>query len=836
MTRSTIALALLAACLWSAAPAAASDGERGAMGALALRPLAVIDREDMRLSGKQTVLELLELRAGVNFLGAGRAFVGDVRRLALLVNGRNMGPLPDLDTIPLSAVERIEILDDNAIGALAGHAAAGAVNIVLREDLEGFEAAIAPVRPASPGAESLSGSALWGGAIGEGRLTLGADSFERKEIEANDRKVTRASWREGGSFEGAIGVSAAGNTVIVNRDKLRPTADDKTQSYRALGDCRVADGYTGPLGNPFGSGEDDDRGCGFVTAPHNQITTRYGQEGVIALLEQPVAGGAELFAEARLLQYDYRFRIPPAAAQLEFTPDDPTEFGGDADDLFRVAHRFAAHGNRRVEADGAEYWLSTGLRGRMDAGVGFEAHLGAYRYEVERRGVGFVSEKAIGEAIDDDSYALADPLSASAATVRETGLKLDRNYVSERREARARLNGAGFALPGGESAWSAGVEVATEDTRRRIRYLDATGAAQPVSDVLGLFSASDRIAFDGDRRRVSAFAELALPVSPEWDFVLAGRGDDYDDVGGEPAWRVATRYRLNEAIALRGSFGGGARAPGLPALTHDPFQSRPWVCDTRDHVVVKGLDLREDPCTLRQVTHETRSNPDLDAERSRSVSFGVGLEMGPVSFGVDWFRLTLTDMPVANGASAQAIMNLDARDALPDGVSVTRDGDDILLRSSYDNIGREEIAGFDVTLEGAWETGWADLGLELHWLHRSDYKAWIAGAPQPGHLARDRLHGQLRAGRGNVTANWSVLARSGYSNIFGTGRYGSWIGHDLTVDIDAPAGLEGMRLTAGILNVTDEEPSTDSADPAAFHFDLDGLRGRAWVVGLKAAF
>ena len=237
---------------WSV-PVHAGDSGEGDIGTAMLSPVTVIDREDIALSGQHTLLELLDVGGTTNFFGLGRALVADRSRMVLLVNGRRAGPLQDHDTIPISMVERVEILDDNAVGALAGHAASGAVNVVLREDLEGFETHVAVAQPTEKGARSPSGSVLWSGPVGSGRVTLGVDTFRRSEIRAADRDYGRASWQDGGSFADTIGVSAAGNTVIVNRDRLQPTNTDNTQSFRSIGDCGTDDGYTGALLGPFGS-------------------------------------------------------------------------------------------------------------------------------------------------------------------------------------------------------------------------------------------------------------------------------------------------------------------------------------------------------------------------------------------------------------------------------------------------------------------------------------------------------------------------------------------------------------------------------------------------------
>ena len=808
-------------------PADAGDIRRDGIGAAALRPATVIDREDIALSGKHTLLELLDLSSATNFFGLGRVRIAGEGRMVLLIDGRRAGPLRDHDTIPLSMVERIEILDGNAVGALAGYAASGAVNVVLREDMEGFETQAAGARPNERGIRSSSGSALWRGPFGGGRMMLGVDSFRRGEIRAADRDYSRASWREGGSFAETLGVSPTGNTAIVNRGGLRPTEADNTQSFRSIGNCLPEDGYTGSLDNPFGSTGAGDTGCGFAAGNRDWLTVRYNQAGIFATLAHPAGSDAEVFSNVRLVpESGTLLRLAPTSGAFAFTPSNPGDFGGEAGDLFRAAHTFAAHGDRERRADNREYRVSSGLRGRTAAGLGYEAHVTAYRYEFDLDMDSLVSESAVRAAVEDGAYDLKNPLDSPENVIRDTGLRMERNFLSDYREFRAVLDG------GGEAAWAAGLELASDRRRNRIEFLDRSGGRHAAGDVMGVLGSGDVTEFDVERRRVSAFAELRLPVAAAWDAVLAARGDDYDDVGAALSWRAASRYRLNDRIALRGSVGAGARPPGLALLGHEASQSTAWVCDS----VLHGGS--EDPCELREAAHNVVPNPALDPERSRTVSLGAAIDLGRVSIGADWFRMELSRTPQAFPGSAQDILDLEAAGALPAGVAVTRDGDGALnaVSSSYGNTGREEISGIDVSLEGAWRTGWADLELTLHWLHRADYKAWNAGARLPGHRPRNSAHGMLRAGWGDIAANWSVNARSGYANETGTGRFGSWIGHDLGLNVRNPLGFPGTSFTAGIVNIGNEAPSIDSANPGSFTYDLDGLRGRTFFLALEAAF
>ena len=97
------------------------------------RVIAERDRDFLERSGAQTIEELLDT-------GIVRYFFTGGQPLLVLVDGRPYATTAsDLDTLPLSAVERIELLSGESLGTLGGIAVRGAINVVLRNDLDGFE-------------------------------------------------------------------------------------------------------------------------------------------------------------------------------------------------------------------------------------------------------------------------------------------------------------------------------------------------------------------------------------------------------------------------------------------------------------------------------------------------------------------------------------------------------------------------------------------------------------------------------------------------------------------------------------------------------------------------
>lgn len=126
-----------------------------------IQPYVVLDRVLMERSGASNVDELLRQRIPMNAqaYGAGQVFsttgpnseinlrgLGSEETLVLIDGHRAVAPSgvngpvqSDLNGIPLSAIERIEILPTTSSGIYGGSATGGVVNVVLRRDYTGAE-------------------------------------------------------------------------------------------------------------------------------------------------------------------------------------------------------------------------------------------------------------------------------------------------------------------------------------------------------------------------------------------------------------------------------------------------------------------------------------------------------------------------------------------------------------------------------------------------------------------------------------------------------------------------------------------------------------------------
>ena len=121
-------------------------------------PVSVIGAQDIQFEGTVQVEDLLNNlpqafadQGGNISNGASGTATVNLRNLGadrtlVLVNGRRMpagsprGPVaPDLNQIPSSLIERVEVLTGGASAVYGSDAVAGVVNVILRDDFEGLE-------------------------------------------------------------------------------------------------------------------------------------------------------------------------------------------------------------------------------------------------------------------------------------------------------------------------------------------------------------------------------------------------------------------------------------------------------------------------------------------------------------------------------------------------------------------------------------------------------------------------------------------------------------------------------------------------------------------------
>src|SRR5688572_5856300 len=110
----------------------------------------------------------------------------------VLVNGRRVAISPfaesittnfvDINAIPVSAIERVEVLKDGASALYGSDAVAGVINIILRKDFEGLELSGSYGSTTESGYDEQNYSAVWGFGGEANNVTFIFDYFKNDTL------------------------------------------------------------------------------------------------------------------------------------------------------------------------------------------------------------------------------------------------------------------------------------------------------------------------------------------------------------------------------------------------------------------------------------------------------------------------------------------------------------------------------------------------------------------------------------------------------------------------------------------------------------------------------
>ena len=116
-------------------------------------------------------------------------------RTLVLLNGRRAGPAGtrggvssfDLNVLPQSIVQRVDILKTGASSIYGSDAVAGVVNLITKTDFNGLQIDGFANVPTKAGGEVFSGSVLWGKANDRGHIMVALDYYKQNELARGDR-------------------------------------------------------------------------------------------------------------------------------------------------------------------------------------------------------------------------------------------------------------------------------------------------------------------------------------------------------------------------------------------------------------------------------------------------------------------------------------------------------------------------------------------------------------------------------------------------------------------------------------------------------------------------
>ena len=786
-------------------------------------PVTILDREELELTGMENVADILRHqtynsfgsyreRSGSSFgqiaLISLRGLGSD--RTAVLINGRRVPGNPftgsaavDLNSIPLSAIERVEILSDSASAVYGADALGGVVNIILRDDYEGMEIEIGTEIPSREGASSDHFEVLFGTSGTRSTMLFTGEWFRRDPIFDGDRDYSAVQVNDPGDGTlpdlgvDTVGVSGGGNTAF----------HPFFIAAASVGDCPT-EVYAGVVENPFGI---PGTACGFGYADISAQTGGLDRTSTYLNATYEWQGDHRLYFENRFTRIASFGRYAPAVGFFGVPGDSPynpfdtsaasyPKFADGTPRPFSIFHRFVGHGPRDDDTERYELDNVLGLSGAVaDGSINYDAYARYYRYAGSEEGETYILQSQVELEVELGDYNLTDPLSQDPTHLAALGrmaATLYRDILTEYTAAGVSIDGPGPALLGRPIGWAAGWETASSD------YMDDYDSFREAGNILG--SAGNSAG--GSRSRWAGFAEVAIPILDSLEATVAGRYDNYDDFGTAFSPGISVRFHPWDPLVLRASVGEGFKAPNLTNLYQSSSQS---FNDLRD--LYRCEALGQDPCPQFQVENYTGGNPELSAETSQSINVGFIVEpIRGLSVSFDTFRVEIED--VVQQLSLATINRLEQEGvALPTGVVVnrgaaTQPGDPgriISVNRVFANLAVREITGVDMRLHYELDLPIGAMALDVEANKLMEYELTSAPTEDPvdvldADLTPDRRATvRVRWSRDNMTANltWRFTgANGGYSSHHTTDLVGVYL-----------TPWEG-EISAGMRNIFDEMP------------------------------
>ncbi len=531
----------------------------------------------------------------------------------------------DMNSIPTAAIKRIEVLRDGASAQYGSDAIAGVINIVLKEETDGLELGI------STGANMSSlGNHQEGGIDGE-KIQL-------------DASYGVAIGDNGGfiNFSGSLGTR---NPALRNATNLEQLFDINNSAERMYLS-------NNPNGNIADMTSDD-----YINSIANLPQSF---KDAAANDDYNVLDDLELAARNQS-RADYRFKVGTSKlreGKAFVNMEVPLSENA-------AVYAFGGLGNRKGLAYG---FLREPWRAKANTAANPNGFLPGIQSDINDRSIAVgVKGQRNGWDVDfsntngQNSFAFTvvestnASLGAASPSVFEAGgfhFKQNTTNIDFSKNHESILSGlkTGFGAEYRLETYQidAGAEnsYATYDNNGN-PVIGGQGGATNVSgeslpgtaQVFGGFTPQN--ALTRSRNSIAGYADFELDATDRLLIALATRFESFSDFGETFNYKLATRFKATDNVALRAAYSTGFRAPSL----HQQFFSRSsTVFDENGNVQEQGT-----------FTNESRVAQLLGIDKLKeetSVNFSVGAtaKFGTISVTVDAYNIDIDDRIVYSGS------------------------------------------------------------------------------------------------------------------------------------------------------------------------------------------
>ncbi len=763
--------------------------------------------------------------AGVSLRGLGSSST------LVLVNGRRVAvdsfsngfdSFVNVNAIPMTAIERIEVLTDGAASVYGSDAIAGVINFIMKKNYEGHEVSAMTGDDSAKGDFGRYNFTYTGGfATDNSNTTVVLDYFKRDELMNEDRPID-------------VTFLSSTRVTIDGRDYAEPWCGTATSN----GGTRCQYDYVNERAI-----QPDTKNLG---ATLNHIY-RLGDE-------------KELFVEAMYQKntghsYDsagsFDLRLPGNAAAVPQWVRTIDAQNGSVGTI-RVRSRFPER--RMQEYDSNSYRLLAGIRGETNIFGSSET----WRYETAA-----TLGKSDNEVLHVSGYYNLDRLTAAIGNGQFNPFNLGRDTPSDviagLRELAPRVGESDvkswdFNISGNIAELPAGPVSAVFGGEWRSEDIFDTPALVAQQGLVSTLGASDAAA---DRTQYAGYAEFNLPITEKFDVISALRYDHYSDFGGDANPKVSLRYRATDDLILRASWSTGFRAPSLSELGAGTSLGSNYIdCGTGKPYNALCGSFGAQAGEL-EYDQETLGNRDLDAESSEAFNTGISWNLtDDLNMTIDYWRYEHTDIvdvdanTTLKACIAGTAPTVADAAALNGAFGCVKDsgGDLTFLRTGFFNVGAQETDGIDAKIKYGFDTSVGRFKATLAGTRTLSYERQLT-ADDPAEDLLGKLSGASEIARPEFVGDasidwklqdWNASLSAHYVSSLGDGDFKfdnetvkSWltmnasVGYNITNDQD---------VQFAVRNLTDKEPPYASSPTNGYASSVHDWLGRVWTVRYTVKF
>ena len=835
-------------------------------------PVQIIKKEDIAKTGATSLVDLLQKlpaiqgsfaeSSSVGGSSPGNANtvsihnIGDTRTLVLL-NGHRLAQhggqtltgfaaAVDLNTIPIGAIERVEILTDGASALYGADAVAGVVNFITKRYTTDGDVSIGVSYPRGGGGKEtrLSAAKGFGDIEKDGfNIQIAFSHDERTQLNATDRNFgnkASVTFNKGNKTYRATNITPSaipGNVLADNQFEL------KNLALLAGGECpdktfRVTTPYTG---DTDGDGVEEnlvDDYCAFNFVAELEIYPIRKRDTFLATVNKKI-GDQELFADVLLAKSTSTARIAPVPGSITIPTTSPlfdkylrpagfngSDLTGDGtNDGTLVFYRLYDLGKRTSNHESKFYDIALGSKGNLfgwdytaqythsqsEAKENLEGYPGALAVAALRRSGALDPFVGPGQQSADGLAAIKK---AAYKGYWDGGTsKLDTLSLRGSREL--------MAMPSGPLLLGAGISFQTEKFASKPSLFAQAKLADPVAGTLcdadgdgtpelpcdqRFGDESAVLPYSADRKAYGVFGELVIPVTKTLEATTSLRYDDYSDFGNATTAKASFRWTPSKGLLVRGSIGTGFHAPTVPQVNAklQPYgvTGSEYECSAEMRQIATELGARCRPGEA-QYDQYAGGNPNLKPEKSKQASFGLRIEpSSQVSMGADLWHVAIKDA-FGQLTEEQVFANpLQYRNSWSSKVDTGTGVNYLAWIADNQNLGRSYATGLDLDLVGRSKVAGMDLTSQLAMTYMIREKSQLT-ADGPFYSAIGN-HAEL----GTVTFRWQ-------GRLTNTLAYGNWA-H--TFQVNFKSGYRDAATEVEVLNAAGQVTGTETVRLRAKEF------------------